>query len=274
MFKLRISFGGLCLFVQKTTGINPGLYVLLPKTGGMPGMVKHCPTLIYQGVAGREYRPLTRSENYLDMAPAGSPSPHPCEIMEMSKYAGAAVNSGCFDGSNQNVAFSFVFPLGGTILPTGECAKFTVPAGKDKTEDRYFTSQADLVMDLPDLSGKGLSINGVALQPIDGALSLSIVNAPPDYFYGVRDAVVKNTKAEHLCAYYTLLDPTNPNPPVDILHAEAQVGVGVADPLRPCPGAKAHPALANEGESSAAIPFYGDPANCTVGWGCPQYPCP
>lgn len=278
MFKLKISFGGLCLFVQKTTSPNAGLHVLLPKTG-MPGMTKHCPTLIYKASGTTEWRPLTRSESYLGLPVPKPDINRPLQIMDMSKYAGGAdVDSGCFNGTNVNLAFSFCFPLGTPVTPAGKTAWFTVPAAAPAaTEDLEFSSLAEITFDVPDLEGRGFNINNVTLQPADGEIALIIANALPDHFYGVVAEARVGCPAKHIPTYYDLMLNPKPDPNRPIRHAEYQSASGPsADPTRDCPDEISHPGskLSDLSAQSDMKMFFGDPANCTVGWGCPAYPCP
>ena len=270
-YKLTITFGGLCLFVEKTRGDNVGLYVLMPRMN-MAGMV-HCTTLI--GYDGKKvvWHHLRDSENLLDLADAKAAVVKHDGILEMSNYGQARVDPACFtDTPPGALALRIALPLGSAIAAFGDSTMLTVPQNGG-AKDLQFAGQVNVTVDVPD--GQSIKIGGVILPSVAGAngqeINVIIANATRNQLAKKKATAVKGRSAEHIAAYYNLLE----NPPVrpDILHAVGQAADPDPEPDT-CPTEIDHPNHFVKGPFSSVSIFFGDPANCTVGWGCQQYPCP
>jgi hypothetical protein len=268
-FDLKITFGGLCMLVQKEKrpdDADEGLYVLMPDASGHG--VAHCRMMITPPAkfAGNDrVMPLTqRFEDLRSLAPSGPAVPRPETVLAYSKYATKVVNPDCFGGNPPNsLGYRIALPLGSKITPRGEVGQLNVPG---ETVARPFVGLVDVEFHVP--SQDALQINGKALHPdSDHRIFLMLLNVPFSELYDERLGAEQGVGVGHLAAYYGLLALNGLNTIPIITHAETKKPTVTC--CRACPTC--------EQDTPRPVDWWEkgvDPNNCTIAWGCAASPCP
>ncbi|MDB4881579.1 MAG: hypothetical protein JWL95_345 [Gemmatimonadetes bacterium] len=273
-FKLTITFGGLCMFVQRSRP-PVGLYVLMPKfeVEGMPEM-KHCQVMITQAQNDNPsiYVPLDRGfEDKRDLADSCRRTADAPKTLEISKYTKRAVDPRCFDDEElapTSLAWRIALPLGSTMRlpdtpPALPISKLLVPDSSNNYVSGDFVGLVKVDVDVKD--GDGITIAGERLTAQGGALGLSLMNVPRFELDQGRIGTVALQEPMHVKAYYSLLQDYDPSIGLPIVFAATMPGLPTM-PHANCPERGEH-AHADAGRGV-------DPNNCTIATGCPVWPCP
>lgn len=218
--ELRITFHGLCMFVQRET--PKGLFVLLPDLSDHAGM-EHCAVLEVNPKyvkAGKWRTDLSGLEADLSGLAQGSGVVHPLPwVANTFKYTGKKVADGFLAGTPAKpLAARIHLPLGTLPTPLGDRARLkadNLPA--DYVAGR---SRIDLSVDVPNNELSIQGIPGLTLKADDGEIQIAIRNeppgdiaspAPPQYPYS------RGQRADHLThGYYSLLVDQPTKPPIEV----------------------------------------------------------
>lgn len=261
---LRLEFGGLCLFVQRD---NPaGLYVMMPRLNRGPHIPAHCPILAMHDAQGRGV--AVRFDNQeLDLtglAPHAGRVSVPDGFAMISEYAsGRRVRDELFTNNppRDPLAARVRLPLGTVMNPFGDSALMLVPPRGDEKQlcGRVWVEVE--VAELPDL-------------PIDlgSGVIISLLNIPVHDLRNPHQRYrhERGKEAEHLQAYYWLLEGDSGGPPIRMGRDENSECPPHA-PHVDCafvPGRVVIPRTKAGGcdPTTSATPEFIDPYTCTVGY--------
>lgn len=272
-FTLTIYVGGLCMLVQKKSEEPKGLYILMPEA---PHHTPHCPVMITDRAEAflgtLMLFSLPADEHLVDLAAhAVTPAKMPPETLAISNYVQLPVNPDCFTTKKLPcLARRVHLPLARSISPAGETAQLKVPTAGGGTQTLPFRGMVKVSYDVTDAAI--LEIAGQRVIPVSAtgkpdSLTIYLANVPPSELAGGRFGAEDGDDAQHVQAYFNLLGADCSPPPHTpiIKHAEHH------DFRKPGPKPNKCPVIP-EAYTWPAAAFI-DPANCTVGNGCDEYPC-
>jgi hypothetical protein len=258
MATLDVTFGGLCLFVQRAKDPGKGLFVLMPREQGHHGPDEHIPTLRVE-TPKIEHRLSNKLVITLgDLGSGHGAPPIPSQLADVSGYAGKPVDALWLDTDPVQwgpcLAVRVEMPLGSVIDPIGDVAKMAVTYGKPrKTHKIGLVGQAKVRnIAIPD---SGVTIDNIPISPDrSGNLRIHLLNVTKkDLENPKRDKHEMCEVMLHFRAYYKLLSSTCVLP----LNAPDLVVDEYIDEQRVSTTA--------EPEEVEGI----DPYRCTVGFGGP-----
>jgi len=267
-FDLKITFGGLCMLVQKKEeGSEQGLYVLMPDASDHGA---HCRMMIlpsaHSGIHKDSVEPLTRQIDSLRSSLEGGVAQRrPETVLAYSEYAKKTVDPIYFAANPPtNLGYRIALPLGSKIVPRLYTGLLNVPE-LGGTVARPFVGLVDVTFQV---ASPIVQINGQDLHADhENKIVLMLLNVPFSELYNERLGAKKDAPAHHVDAYYGLLDPRGTDPMPVITHAENKQPTPFTK--RPCPDGKK--------ETPCPIDWVNkgvDPNNCTIAWGCTSLPCP
>ena len=226
-FTLDVTFGGLCLFVQRQTAGAEGLFVLMP-VAGHHGPDEHIPTLRVKkdNLEHRLSQPLVIK---LGNRQGGQQAPSlPMELAAVSAYAGGTpVNVLWLEGDPKKwgscLAVRVEMPLESVVTSKGEYAKMAVTYGAPKKTHRVDVAGLATVSNIP-IREPSITIDGIEIKPdSSGTLHIELLNVPKkDLHTTKRDEHEMCEVMHHFRAYYRLLSSTCVVPPSapDLIVAE------------------------------------------------------
>ena len=260
--KVKVLFGGLCLFVEWTEpAALAGLYVLMPR------WPEHCQMLITPVIApGGQGMLVPFGGTILDLgnlaAPRGAVG-RPGAMADITRFAnGATVQAVHFSGPLSGPLASRIrMPLGSKIDSVTRGGLADIIATNNPAVTEHVCGQASVEIDTQ-LLPNPFNVAGQTLVPDgNGEITFALTNIPRSH---LTAGPMNHTKGEllgHMFAYYSLLNPTVVS---ELLVArDVQVTTQPDPGPQECPGnAQPFPPLRHPWHME-----FIDPYNCTVGFG-------
>jgi hypothetical protein len=273
-FTLNIQFGGLCLFVQRYKDGDPGLFVLMPATHGHHGggkVPEHCRLLIAEGKyvsSGKDVvSALPRLVPWMDATNPGARVAQPDGALEFSKFTKRAVNSACFEATlPASVGTRIELPLGTMLESDTPMGELDVPGHGPQAVTGQVTASVAVT------KYTTLTIGSHILVPVDGEISIRMVNVPATELAHKRRPYKRHSKATHVDAYFPFFTDDFHSGSFGITHSHEHNPNGAEPDPMPCPSTDTEHMLT--ASTFAELNVLGvDPNNCTTGGGCSTYPC-
>ncbi len=267
-FKLKIEFGGLCMFVEEKSD-PAGLYVLMPAMG--MGNDEHCPMVLTYAANTPDRQdwlyPFHHGTADLSMLRVTRPGAANrfTGFLPVSKFANKTPVAAHWltTAPGGSLAARVRLPLWQSVNPAGNSGAIKLQNAVTPGDCAQYYGLAELTMELTDPNQTDIHIFGQLLDPRgSGVVKVTVVNVPfgylkkPGMYRHAADA-----QLDHLRGYYGLLKGyagTEPVLPTPVSCYE--VGEGTPESW-PCPDVPQHFTVPTR---------YIDPLNCTVGFGCPE----